>query len=1527
MTLACVLVSSRGLVALTITEIAYHPRGGPPALEFIEVFNETAEPVDLSGHRFARGVSFVFPSGTLLEARSYLVVCSDEDAIRTTHGITNVLGNWSVTTALDNGGETIELVNAASARLARVDYNDRGRWPAGADGTGFTLEIRDPYESMDDPRNWRVSSRSGGSPGRASPLSNLREQQVRINEALTLPANGDRRWIELHNLGTGIVDLGGFSVSRDRLNLTASGLTPDVLIPPRGFLVLEEFELGFDLQPNSEGEIFVALSTPDGDHIVDAYTFRPTIEGRSEARVPDGGDFFVVAAEPTPGGGHREHRDVVINEIHYHPPVGDQERDSGVLQEYVELHNRGQEIVDLGGWRFARGLRYEFPINTRLEPGAYLVVTSNPDGIGQRYGLDRALVFGPDNDEGRAAFGRLSNGGERVRLVDELGNLVDQVRYFDGGEWPRWADGGGSSLELIDPSADNGLAQAWDASDDSGEAPATLFSYRGQVNTVGEHELHLALTGAGIAQVDDIEMTRVSTELEVLTQFMGLDDTWRVLPGRSEPAADWREIDFDDGAWRQDPAPIGFGIGDESTVLVDMRGNYRSVYFRREITLENPGGAAGLFLEVHYDDGFAAHVNGVEVVRENLDANALHSDVATASTGDGAVARVDLSVRFPGLLVSGANIVAIQVHNVDVSSRDFRFAARLVDARPVETRGPNVVRDGDFESAESLEIRPWPAASSNGSWVFEGTHIRSGRSEIDPIAGGASLKIVATGRGDNKVNRIETSDDGLDPLEPGALYDVSFRARAIIGAPVLLTHGVYRGGEDPDYAAAHRLAISATSGTPGAINSVTRRQIARHGAANLGPLITNVRHVPAVPVAGQGVTVHAEIVDATGIASAEVRYRTRRPAEGSFDVAILEDEDGDGVFTAVLPGQSSGINVLFWIVATDNAGQHGRFPLDRLDRTHPLVLDPANPSINDHGYVVYRSDEPAAPGRPGYRFWMHEAHEQYLDARRLLSNDAVSGTFIFDDRQSYHGVDLRFSGSPFARQKWTESYRVRMPDDHKLWGRIGKFNLEDHQGDGALDGRERVANHLLRHNTGPARVPYQEHWLVSFEVNDRVSAVRDHVELPSREYLGRWYGDDDDGPFFELDSRHDINDAGDQENFRDARVLYPPVGDATHGEDAEFYRHFFNPRGGSSLDDQTDLTRVIELCRVFDPAQTDNESFDASIENHIDVEQFLRVFAVRLNTDDRDSWGGRRGKNYYFYRPRVEARWALVPWDMELTFDDPRSFSPPPLTATERPEYDNVFSEVKRLLNRPWIQRRYYSILAEMIDSHFDPDFLEDYLDGLAAAGVRRTDVGRTGGFIDQRRTRLVEATRGVRSDVVPFSGEVIAIDGPRVMVSGQAPIEVRSIRTLIDGAEPETAYGPPLAEFSNRDVLGWSYTATLPKGDHMLEFLAFGIHDDLIDQIRLNVRVSTATFLRGDVDGSGRLNISDAVLVALHLGGRIAVTCLDALDSDDSGVVDITDVVFTLSYLFLVGEAPRAPFPSVGLDPTADALNCDAAP
>jgi hypothetical protein len=88
---------------------------------------------------------------------------------------------------------------------------------------------------------------------------------------------------------------------------------------------------------------------------------------------------------------------------------------------------------------------------------------------------------------------------------------------------------------------------------------------------------------------------------------------------------------------------------------------------------------------------------------------------------------------------------------------------------------------------------------------------------------------------------------------------------------------------------------------------------------------------------------------------------------------------------------------------------------------------------------------------------------------------------------------------------------------------------------------------------------------------------------------------------------------------------------------------------------------------------------------------------------------------------------------------------------------------------------------------------------------------------------------------------------------------------------------------------------------------------------------VEAGAFVRTDANQDGSTDISDAVLVLMHLFVDASpVDCMDAADANDSGAVDISDPVYILTHLFLGGPAPGAPFPECGEDPTDDDVGCE---
>lgn len=160
---------------------------------------------------------------------------------------------------------------------------------------------------------------------------------------------------------------------------------------------------------------------------------------------------------------------VVINEIHYHPI------EPGA--SFVEIHNTSPTLsFDLSGWDL-RGTGFLFPSNTILSPGGFLVVVANRIEFARINGLSLLPVG--------EFTGSLENGGETLKLVkpgavatDDL--LIDEVRYDDDPPWVSEPDGGGPSLQLIDPSQDHNRPGNWGST----ATNATVRFTPGAPNTV-----------------------------------------------------------------------------------------------------------------------------------------------------------------------------------------------------------------------------------------------------------------------------------------------------------------------------------------------------------------------------------------------------------------------------------------------------------------------------------------------------------------------------------------------------------------------------------------------------------------------------------------------------------------------------------------------------------------------------------------------------------------------------------------------------------------------------------------------------------------------------------------------------------------------------------------------------------------------------------------------------------------------------------------------------------------------------------
>lgn len=497
---------------IVFSEIHYKPaaRADSNNTEFIELHNTNPWFHDIGGYRIeAGGLAFTFPTGTVMAGGSYLCIAASPSGLASVYGVTNAMGPY---TGSLKKADSLKLYDEADAELLSVSYDNELPWPVAAYGTGHSLILANPTYGENDPRAWDISSQVGGTPGALNVYTRDPLDEVVINEVLAHTDLPQHDTIELYNHGNATKDLSGAWLSNDPL--TNKYRIPDgTLLPPRGFAIFTDSEMGFRLDKTGDQ---ILLVNSNRTRVIDAISFEGQQNGVSLGRVPDGGSDLYRMAALTLGtnNGPPAVAPVVINELMYKPISGEDD------DQYVELFNRASSNVDLSGWSFTSGIDFVFPSNTVMTPGSYLVVARDAARLRANHAQLNYV-----NCLGNFA-GRLSGGGERVALSFPHTSIVvtngttnattmhipiSEVTYGSGGRWGLWSAGGGSSLELIDADADTRLPSSWADSDETAKSDWTNVEATGVLELGSNYgsgitNAQLGVLDVGECLIDDVEI-------------------------------------------------------------------------------------------------------------------------------------------------------------------------------------------------------------------------------------------------------------------------------------------------------------------------------------------------------------------------------------------------------------------------------------------------------------------------------------------------------------------------------------------------------------------------------------------------------------------------------------------------------------------------------------------------------------------------------------------------------------------------------------------------------------------------------------------------------------------------------------------------------------------------------------------------------------------------------------------------------------------------------------------------------------
>ena len=157
---------------------------------------------------------------------------------------------------------------------------------------------------------------------------------------------------------------------------------------------------------------------------------------------------------------------------------------------------------------------------------------------------------------------------------------------------------------------------------------------------------------------------------------------WRYLDDGSNQATAWRETAFDDGAWKMGAAQLGYGDGDEKTVVGyggDPNAKYITTYFRHSFTVTHPATIRGTDARAcSATTARSPTSTASRSTRTNIPSGAIDYRTLAMENSPDENKYFQATVKAPpGLIRQGTNVLAVEVHQYSQWSSDAGFDASL----------------------------------------------------------------------------------------------------------------------------------------------------------------------------------------------------------------------------------------------------------------------------------------------------------------------------------------------------------------------------------------------------------------------------------------------------------------------------------------------------------------------------------------------------------------------------------------------------------------------------------------------------------------------------------------------------------------------------------------------------------------------------------------------------------------------------------------------------------------------------------
>ncbi|MEX2185755.1 MAG: lamin tail domain-containing protein [Pirellulales bacterium] len=671
-------------------------------------------------------------------------------------------------------------------------------------------------------------------------------------------------------------------------------------------------------------------------------------------------------------------------------------------------------------------------------------------------------------------------------------------------------------------------------------------------------------------------------------------------------------------------------------------------------------------------------------------------------------------------------------------------------------------------------------------WRLLGNHQRSQVVAEPGNAANAILRLVASGATEYQGNQIETTLGGGATIVDGREYEISFRAKWIAGASQLNTRLYFN-----RLARTTPLIVPTGGGTPGAANS-TR-------VANAGPTYDDLLHAPAVPEAGQPVTVSARAEDPDAVASMTLRYSI---GGGPF-VTTAMTLQADGRYAGTIPGQSASALVQFYVEGQDAQGATSTFPA-------------AGP--NSRALVRWNDGQASTGLATNFRILMTQADTDLLHlSTNTTSNERLGATIIYDEGEIFYDTGVRLKGSFVGRDVGRVGFNISFNPDQLFRGVHDKVSVDRSQTATAISPTEMLLFQIANQAGGNLPSRYDDLIYVIAPRSAQTSIA--HLRMAGYDslFLDEQFENGSEGNVYEFEVLRWATTTvdGNAESIKRSAQSgngYDNVDFQNLGADKEDYRWLFLLTNNRTEDDYSDLIPAVQTFSLSGAA------LDAAVEQYLDVDQWMRVFAHNSLGGVRDAYNWDNHHNMRVYTRPDDGKLLALPWDWDNLFNAPTG----PLFGG---------ANLGKIISRPQNLRLFYGHLQDIIARSFNTSYMAYWTNHYGQVAGR--DFSGALSYINQRATYVQSQLPAQVPFVITTNGGAdFSVDQPTATIEGNGWINVREIR-LAGNATPLAVQW--------LDVDSWQVTIPLSQGENPLTLEAVDFQGTVVASDTINV-TSTAT-------------------------------------------------------------------------------------